>query len=345
MSATATEIGLIGHNRGFGAALAFARKAARHACPLLIVGETGTGKDQVARLVHALSPRAKGPFVSLNCAALPDTLIESELFGYERGAFTGAARSYPGRFMAADHGTLFLDELGDLPLASQAKLLRAIEHGEITPLGSTQARKVDLRIVAATHQPLEQMVREHRFRQDLFYRLNVARVHLPPLRNRRDDILELAAHFMAPLRQTQEGARVGWFDASALNRLLAHLWPGNVRELRNVIEAIFIDPPDGPITERSLPAYLMHAEGWEGNEGGDAEPLGTDERQRILDSLCATHWNKSAAARKLRWSRVTLYRKMAKYEISDAAPDPVRPVPVHGSSVVSMGPMGPNVAS
>ncbi|MEJ8836855.1 sigma-54 interaction domain-containing protein [Ramlibacter sp. AN1133] len=312
----AADAGLIGHNRGFGAALEFARKAARHACPLLIVGETGTGKDEVARLVHALSPRADGPFVSLNCAALPDTLIESELFGYERGAFTGAGRSYPGRFMAADHGTLFLDELGDLPLASQAKLLRAIEHGEITPLGSTRARKVDLRIVAATHQPLERMVREQRFRQDLFYRLNVARVHLPPLRNRRDDILELAAHFMAPLRQTQEGARVGWFDASALNRLLTHVWPGNVRELRNVIEAIFIDPPDGPITERCLPAYLTHAQGWEDDGGEDAGEPGIDERQRILDSLCATHWNKSAAARQLRWSRVTLYRKMAKHEIT-----------------------------
>lgn len=312
----ATDIGLIGHNRRFGTALAYASKAARHPCPLLIVGETGTGKDQVARLVHVQSPRADGPFVSLNCAALPDTLIESELFGYERGAFTGAGRSYPGRFMAADHGTLFLDEVGDLPLSSQAKLLRAIEHGEVTPLGSTQARKVDLRIVAATHQPLELMVREHRFRQDLFYRLNVARVHLPPLRNRRDDILELAAHFMAPLRRTEEGARVGWFDASALNRLLSHVWPGNVRELRNVIEAIFIDPPVGPITEGSLPGYLTHAEGWEDTGDEQAGGPGIDERQRILDSLCATHWNKSAAARSLHWSRVTLYRKMAKYAIT-----------------------------
>jgi transcriptional regulator with PAS, ATPase and Fis domain len=315
MSLVPADIGLIGHNRGFGAALEFARKAARHSCPLLIVGETGTGKDQVARFVHALSPRADGPFVSLNCAALPESLIESELFGYERGAFTGAGRSYPGLFMAADHGTLFLDELGDLPLASQAKLLRAIEHGEVTPLGSSRPRKIDLRIVAATHQPLETMVQEHRFRQDLFYRLNVARVHLPPLRSRRDDILELAAHFMAPLRRTLEGARVGWFDAAALNRMLEHVWPGNVRELRNVIESIFIDPPDGAITERSLPAYLTRAGDWDDPDGAQ-DGRGTDERQRILDSLCATHWNKSAAARHLRWSRVTLYRKMAKHEIT-----------------------------
>ncbi len=304
---------LVGRNRHFGEALDFARKAARHACPVLIVGETGTGKDEVARMVHALSPRAHGPFVSLNCAALPDTLIESELFGYERGAFTGAGRAYPGRFVAADGGTLFLDELGDLPLASQAKLLRAIEHGEITPLGSTRARKVDLRIVAATHQPLEAMVGEQRFRQDLFYRLNVARVHLPPLRQRRDDILALAAHFMGPLKRTGEGARVGWFDAAALERLLSHGWPGNVRELRNVIESIFIDPPEGAITERSLPGYLRLPDAVDEAQGGTG-----DERQRILDTLSATHWNKAAAARNLHWSRVTLYRKMAKHEIQGA---------------------------
>jgi transcriptional regulator with PAS, ATPase and Fis domain len=314
------DAGLVGHNRDFGAALGFARKAALHTCPVLIVGETGTGKDHVARLVHAHSPRADGPFVSLNCAALPEALIESELFGYERGAFTGASRSYAGRFAAADGGTLFLDELGDLPLASQSKLLRAIESREVTPLGCTRARRVDLRIVAATHQPLERMVREKRFRQDLFYRLNVARVHLPPLRQRRDDILELAAFFMAPLRQrSAEGAQVGWFDAGALRRLLAHSWPGNVRELRNVIESIFIDPPDGPITERCLPWYLTHPQAGDDDADGAGDDAGGlppfDERQRILDTLTATHWNKSAAARDLRWSRVTLYRKMAKHEI------------------------------
>ncbi|WP_137896347.1 sigma 54-interacting transcriptional regulator [Ramlibacter sp. 2FC] len=312
---SAPGVALIGRNRVFNDALHYASMAARHACPLLIVGETGTGKDQVARMVHGLSPRASGPFVSLNCAALPESLIESELFGYERGAFTGAARSYLGRFAAADGGTLFLDELGDLPLASQAKLLRAIENREVTPLGSTRPRQVDMRIVAATHQPLETMVRERRFRPDLFYRLNVARVRLPPLRERRDDILELAAHFMKPLRHTREGARVGWFDAGALQRLLAHPWPGNVRELRNVIESIFIDPPDGAITERSLPSYLTHPEFWDGQGQADAAEPVLDERQRILQTLSDTHWNKAAAARNLQWSRVTLYRKMARLEI------------------------------
>jgi DNA-binding NtrC family response regulator len=315
------DAGLVGRNRGFAAALDFALKAAQRDCPVVIIGETGTGKDHVARLVHEHSPRSSGPFVSLNCAALPDTLIESELFGYERGAFTGASRSYSGRFLAADGGTLFLDELGDLPLASQSKLLRAIENREVTPLGSARPRKVDLRIVAATHQPLEVMVRERRFRQDLFYRLSVARVHLPPLRERRDDILELAAHFMEPLKRSPHGLRVGWFDTGALQRLLTHPWPGNVRELRNVIESVFIDPPAGPITERHLPRYLTHPEhfGHSGisgplsGDGGVLEPR--DERQRILDTLTATRWNKAAAARDLRWSRITLYRKMAKHEI------------------------------
>ncbi|BDI06073.1 sigma-54 interaction domain-containing protein [Sphaerotilus microaerophilus] len=306
--------GLVGHNVSFTSALAFACKAARHQCPLLIVGETGTGKDEVARLVHAHSARAEGPFVSLNCAALPESLIESELFGYERGAFTGAGRSYAGRFAAADGGTLFLDELGDLPLASQAKLLRAIEHREVTPLGSLRTRKIDLRIVAATHQPLDELLRERRFRYDLFYRLNVARVQLPPLRQRRDDILELAAHFMAPLRRTPEGANVGWFDHDAVACLLSHHWPGNVRELRNVIESIFIDPPEGAITPHALPSYLT-----ERTTTGWGDELVRQERRRILDTLSATHWNKTAAARDLKWSRVTLYRKMAKHEISCAA--------------------------
>ena len=308
--------GLIGHNPAFRDALDYAQKVAARTCPVVITGETGTGKDQLARLIHGASARAGGRFVSLNCAALPETLIESELFGYERGAFTGATRAYPGHFMAADGGTLFLDELGDLPLATQAKLLRAIENREVTPLGSTRAFRVDLRIVAATHQPLEALVRERRFRPDLFYRLNVARVRLPPLRERRDDILELAAHFMHAHRATPDGGRVGWFDASALRRLLSYEWPGNVRELRNVIEALFIDPPAGPITERALAACLPSPDG-DTDVAAPGEP--PDERRRILETLVATHWNKSASARNLHWSRVTLYRKMAKYHIAGGA--------------------------
>ncbi|HKA44862.1 MAG TPA: sigma-54 dependent transcriptional regulator [Burkholderiales bacterium] len=307
---------LIGHNHAFREVLDYVRKVGPHSCPVVITGETGTGKEQIARLIHESSPRASGRFVGLNCAALPETLIESELFGYERGAFTGATRSYPGYFMAADGGTLFLDELGDLPLATQAKLLRAIENREITPLGSTRACRVDLRIVAATNQPLEMLVRERRFRSDLFYRLNVARVRLPALRERRDDVLELAAHFMETYRHTPGGERVGWFEPPALKKLLSYEWPGNVRELRNVIEAIFIEAPPGPITERVLSACLTPPDG----QGAKRTKPG-DERQRILETLVATHWNKSESARNLHWSRVTLYRKMAKYRIGVAPVD------------------------
>lgn len=308
--------GLIGHSRRFTEAIGYARKAARSDCPVLITGETGTGKDQVARLIHGDSGRARGPFISLNCAALPESLIESELFGYQRGAFTGAQRNHEGKFVAASGGTLFLDELGDLPLGMQAKLLRAIENKEVTPLGSNRPQRVDIRVVAATHQPLEDLVRQQRFRQDLYFRLNVARVALPPLRDRRDDILELAAHFIRQFQREHGARQVGWFDAGALQRLLSHDWPGNIRELRNVIEAIFIDPPEGAITAQALPPCLQATDAAGAGPGGEPP---VDERLRILQTLTETRWNKSDAARNLKWSRVTLYRKMAKHEIPHAA--------------------------
>ena len=311
------QAGLIGRSRSFQAAIDYATKAARSECAVLITGETGTGKDRVARLVHNASPRAAGPFVSLNCAALPEALIESELFGYQRGAFTGASRNHEGKFQSAHGGTLFLDELGDLPLTIQAKLLRAIESKEVTPLGSNHAQRADIRVIAATHQPLEELVRKSRFREDLYFRLNVARVSLPPLRERKDDILELAAHYLHEFR-ARERVQVGWFDALALQRLLNHPWPGNIRELRNVMEAIFIDPPLGAITVAALPPCFQTL------DRPAVQGVG-DERLRILLMLSETHWNKAEAARHLHWSRVTLYRKMAKYEIPNAATDVVAP--------------------
>lgn len=336
---------LIGRNRAFCDAIAYARKAARCDCSVLITGETGTGKDRVARLIHTSSRRAPGPFVTVNCAALPDSLIESELFGYHRGAFTGASRNYDGKFVAAHGGTLFLDELGDLPLTTQAKLLRAIESKEVTPLGCNRAQPVDIRVVAATHQPLEELVRLRRFREDLYFRLNVARVSLPPLRERKEDILEIAAHYLREFRAHSD-ASVGWFDALAMQKLINHAWPGNIRELRNVIEAIYIDPPAGPISLRSLPPYLHGL-----RDRLDAEAPAGDERLQILEMLAQTHWNKSDAARNLKWSRVTLYRKMAKYHIPHAAhadgdsAQPARssapgPVGDAGASTI-----GPNVTS
>jgi two-component system response regulator HydG len=270
-------------------------------CGVLITGETGTGKECVAQALHALSPRRNGPLVSINCAALPESLLDSELFGYERGAFTGAASAYPGKVALAQGGTLFLDEIGDMPLPAQAKLLRVLETHEVFPIGAVRSRRVDFRIVAATHGRLEQAVRSGRFRADLFYRLNVARVELLPLRDRRDDVPVLFEHFARELAARCHGPRLR-LTPLALQRLCRHDWPGNARELRNLVEAaslLFEGEALGP-ADMPLPAEA-------GSEG--AEPA------RILEALERCEWNRSRAAELLHCSRMTLYRKMKHWQI------------------------------
>ena len=275
-------------------------KLAAADCSVLITGATGTGKECVAQALHALSPRRRGPLVSINCAALPDTLLDSELFGYERGAFTGAAQAYPGKVTLAQGGTLFLDEIGDMPLLAQAKLLRVLETHEVFPLGALRARRVDFRVVAATHGALDQAVCAGRFRADLYYRLNVARVELLPLRERRDDIPVLFDHFAAQFAARSGRAKLQLTPA-ARQRLLRHDWPGNARELRNLVEAgcIVFDGAALDCADLPLPA----------DDGAAAEPA------RILDALERCEWNRSQAARLLHWSRMTLYRKMKHWQI------------------------------
>jgi transcriptional regulator with PAS, ATPase and Fis domain len=212
-----------------------ARRVATRSTTVLITGATGTGKDLVARAIHALSRRSSRPFVVVNCAAIPETLLESELFGYVRGAFTGAVQSQAGRIAAANGGTLFLDEVGELPLSTQAKLLRFIELKEIQRLGSVETSRIDVRIIAATNNDLARRVREKQFRQDLFYRLAIFSLELPVLCARVDDILPLARHFLSTLNGAG-GAPVPSLSASAADLLLAHTWPGNVRELQLVLE-------------------------------------------------------------------------------------------------------------
>ncbi len=264
---------------------------------LLITGETGTGKDLVARHAHALSGRCGRPFVALNCAALPDNLIESELFGYEKGAFTGAQQAYKGKIRMADGGTLFLDEIGDMPLGVQARILRVIENREVFGLGASRAVNVDIRLIAATNQPLERRVESGAFREDLFYRLNVARLALPPLRERREDLAALVTHFLK--------ARPGiTLTPAARQRLLSHPWPGNVRELKNVLEVALINACHQRIELHDLPDYLQHC--------AEACPQ-QDERGQLLAALQACGGNKSEAAARLNCSRMTLYRKLAKY--------------------------------
>ena len=272
---------------------------------VLITGETGTGKDLVAQLIHANSPRRDKAFVCINSAALPDSLLESELFGYERGAFTGAYASFEGKLKLGDRGTLFFDEVGEMTPSAQAKILRAIETREFQRLGGRRSVALDVRIIAATNQDLERLMKEGRFRKDLYYRLHVATIHLPPLRGRTADIADLLKHY---LRQFNERFRtqVEGLTQEAFELLLRYDWPGNVRELKNLLEAIFVCGPGRRITIMDLPQSLRQ-------RFSVSEPVPGDDQERLLAALLSTNWNKSRAARELRWSRMTLYRKLAKY--------------------------------
>ncbi|MBV9745256.1 MAG: sigma-54-dependent Fis family transcriptional regulator, partial [Acidobacteriia bacterium] len=223
---------------------------------VLITGESGTGKELVARTVHALSPRRQGPFVAINCAALPDTLIESELFGHEKGSFTGASERRAGCFEVAQHGTLLLDEIGEMPLATQAKLLRILEDSRVRRLGGKTEFEVDVRVVAATNKVPDEAVRGGHLREDLYYRLNVFQIHLPPLRERKQDILPIAEALIGDLNRKHE-ARVADISPAVLQALERHHWPGNVRELRNVLERAVILAAEGTIELRHLPAFLQ----------------------------------------------------------------------------------------
>ena len=306
-----TRDGLYGSSPAMLELKGYVAKVARSDATVLVTGETGTGKERVAQAVHALGPRAPGPFVAVNCAALPETLVESELFGHRRGAFTGAQADYPGRFVEAHGGTLFLDEVGELSPASQARLLRVLEEREVTPVGATQRRKVDVRLVAATNGELEEMVARRTFRTDLFYRLNVVRIEMPPLREHPEDIGQIVDHFITQ-QNRRLAMRVGRPDPELMLCLRRYDWPGNVRELRNMVEAMFVDPPeDRPVHLTDLPPNFRRL---------FAEQIrpGQGERERLVEVLRDTNWNKVAAAQKLNWSRMTLYRKLAKYDLDSS---------------------------
>jgi DNA-binding NtrC family response regulator len=281
---------------------------------VLITGETGTGKELVAKLVHENSPRYKGPFVCLNTVAIPEALVESELFGYEKGAFTGALAQQVGKLAAANHGTVFFDEIGDVSPFVQAKLLRAIESKKIQPLGSNQARSLNVRVLAATNQDLESATVENRFRSDLYYRLNVVRIEVPALRDHVEDLPALVDHYVRHFSSTFQKAIVG-LNAESLDRLYAYPWPGNIRELRNVVESTFVNLPHRQEGIVNLPApvtkYLSRA-----------TQFNTGECAMLLRALNATNWNRTEAAKRLHWSRMTLYRKMVRYRV-DAPRMPV----------------------
>jgi formate hydrogenlyase transcriptional activator len=300
-------------------ALREAQTVARTDSTALLLGETGTGKELVARAIHRLSARAGQPFVKLNCAAIPSGLLESELFGHERGAFTGAIARKIGRFEAADTGTLFLDEIGDLPLELQPKLLRVLQDHEFERLGSTRTQRVDIRLVAATHRNLRRMVAEGTFREDLYYRLNVFPIHLPPLRDRPGDIPLLARHFVDHYARRM-GKRIGVVPAEAVRALAAYGWPGNVRELQNVIERAVILTSGSTL---ALPALDVPPE--DAPAPGDAAPrtLRQAEREHVLDALRRSNWvigGGGGAAARLGVPRTTLLYRMEKLGITRPPP-------------------------
>jgi PAS domain S-box-containing protein len=286
---------------------------------VLVEGPTGTGKDLVAKIIHNASRRKDKPFVKVNCAALPDNLLESEMFGYVKGAFTGADRDKPGRFQEADGGSIFLDEIGDLPLSLQAKLLRVLEDKEFYPLGGRELCRVDVRIIAATNQILEDLVREKRFREDLFYRLNVMQLELPPLKERRGDIPLLISNFLKQYNVTK-GSAVSRIAEDAMDILLNYDYPGNIRELENIIEHACVLCQGELIEWRHLPMYIQGIKGHMGvDRVAGAEVTSTrDQRERelIVEVLEKHRWHRQKAAQALGMDRTTLWRKMKKYEIS-----------------------------
>jgi len=281
---------------------------------VLVLGETGTGKELVARTIHSLSPRRDRPFVAVNCGALPDTLLESELYGYKVGAFTGAVKDKPGRFALAAGGTLFLDEIGEVSQALQVRLLRVLQDRTYEPLGATRSETADVRVVVATNRDLAARVREGRFREDLYYRVNVVRVELPPLRRRKEDVPLLAAQFIERFNRLQ-GKAVSGISPEALSLLMAHSWPGNVRELENVIERAFILCPKGQIGIEHLPEEMTTHAAQSIPSGGSRSAHELLDIQSIRAALARNHGNRLAAAKELGVHKTTLFRKMKNLAI------------------------------
>ncbi len=286
---------------------------------VLITGQSGTGKELIAKAIHFNSPRRKGPLVTVNCAALSETLLESELFGHEKGAFTGADKRREGRFMQANKGTIFLDEIGEISSAMQAKLLRVIQEREIQRVGSDNALRVDVRIVAATNRDLKAEVEAGRFRQDLYYRLNVMTITVPPLRERGEDVPLLAMHFLRKFAEANRKVAKG-FTPQAMDMLIKYDWPGNVRELENAVERAVVLMPGDFVTEKELPLSMNQEKAHEEQdanqliERGPAEilPLEAVEREAILAALEVTGGNKTEAAKQLGITRKTLLAKLQR---------------------------------
>jgi two-component system nitrogen regulation response regulator NtrX len=309
---------IVGRSYAINSLIEKIEKVAGTPARVLITGENGTGKELVARAIHRRSPRAQGPFVEVNCAAIPSELIESELFGHMKGSFTGAIADRPGKFEQADGGTLFLDEIGDMSLAAQAKVLRVLEDNELTRIGGAKRIAVDVRVLAATNKDLPAEITAGRFREDLFYRLNVVPIMVPPLRERKDDIALLVAHFLNVLSE-QEGMAPRAITPDAIERLVALDWPGNVRELRNTLERLLILASGPRITASDIERLVGHRAQESTSMAALAECTTFEgfkqaaERAFLLVKLRAFDWNVSETARALDMPRSNLYKKIERY--------------------------------
>jgi two-component system response regulator HydG len=304
--------GILVESRAMRAVMRLIDRAAFSDTPILLMGESGTGKELLARALHTKSPRSLGPFLAVNCSAIPEALLESELFGHRRGAFTDARDDQPGLFQLAQRGTVFLDEIGDMAPALQGKLLRVLQEREVHPLGAPAPVPTDVRIVAATHRDLAALVTEGRFREDLLYRVNVIEVRVPPLRERPDDLGPLIRHLVG-----KHGAKVGKSDCTVSDDVMTvfrrHTWPGNVRELENVIERALVLGAGPRITLDDLPDSVRDRPAHSGGPG--SRRLADVEREHIVHTLRSVAGNKAAAARVLGLNRKTLYRKLTHHGI------------------------------
>jgi two-component system, NtrC family, nitrogen regulation response regulator NtrX len=313
---------LVGESAGLRGTLDAVKRAAPTSATVLITGESGVGKELVARAIHRNSLRARERFIQVNCAAIPDDLIESELFGHEKGSFTGATEKQVGKFEQADRGTIFLDEVGDMSLKTQAKVLRVLQEGEVERLGSSRTIKVDVRVIAATNKDLEQEVEKGTFREDLYFRLNVIPIHVPPLRERPEDVAPLVRHFLDMLAR-ENNVRPKKVTEAAMAALARNRWRGNIRELRNTIERLVIMTPGDVVDVGDLPMVLRNESGGRLPEGETSAQAGTlrehkelAERAFLVQKLRETGWNISKTADLIDTPRSNLYKKLEQYKIS-----------------------------
>ncbi len=310
-------LGLVGKSPEMQNVFDMIRKAAQSTAPVIILGESGTGKELVANAIHLCGSRKHGPFIQLNCAALNEAVLESELFGHAKGAFTGAYNNRIGRFEAANHGDFFLDEIGDIPLSIQTKLLRVFESGQFERVGDISPIKVDIRIITATNRNLEEMIGKNEFRQDLFFRINVIPIHLPPLRNRKEDIPLLINSFIRRLNM-KTGKTISSLSHDAMERFMNYHWPGNIRELKNAMEYAYVItegtsiqldhlPKNLSVLQKILPSPLHQLA---------SDEIVSDEKSQLIEALKRTNGNQTKAAKILNVNRVTVWNRMRKYGIN-----------------------------